>query len=65
MYTTISTLMSVCPYTVVVVILPSRPITHPFPAIVSQAVIDKSCLVCVKGEKYAFLVTRRSLESVK
>ena len=31
----------------------------PFPAVFSQNVTNKSCLVCVKSEKYAFGVTLR------
>ena len=31
----------------------------PIPAVVSENVTNKSCLVCVMSEKYAFLVTLR------
>ena len=37
----------------------------PFPAVVWQNVTNKSCLVCVKSEKYTFLVTTRPLESMR
>ena len=43
-------------------------ITFPFfsiPAIVSQNVTDKSCLACVKSEKYVVWVTPRPLRSIK
>ena len=35
------------------------------PAVVSQSVTNKSCLVCVKSRKYASLETRRSLGSMR
>ena len=35
------------------------------PEVVSQTVTNKSCLVCVKSEKYAFLVTTRPLQSMR
>ena len=34
-------------------------ILYQFPAVISQNVTNKSCLVCVKSEKYAALVTLR------
>ena len=34
--------------------LACRPVTLPIPAMISQNVTTKSCLLCVKGEKYAF-----------
>ena len=37
----------------------------PIPAAVWQNVTNKSCLVCVKGEKYTFLVTLKPLGSMR
>ena len=55
---TISTCTSVRPYVPFV-----HPVTLPIPTVVSQNVINKSCLACVMSEKYAFLVTLRPLGS--
>ena len=42
--------MSVCPYG----LLPSvLPFLLPIPAVISQKVKNKSCLACLKSEKYA------------
>ena len=37
----------------------------PIPEVVAQNVTNKICLVCVKSEKYAFLVTTRPLGSMR
>ena len=37
----------------------------PIPAVVLQSVTDKSCLICVKSKRYAFLVTTRPLGSMR
>ena len=52
-YITISTFTFVRPYAVV----PSRTVTLPIPAVKSQNFNIKSCLVCVKSEKYTYLVS--------
>ena len=59
-YLTISTFTFVRPYAI-----PPGPITLPIPAVVSQDVTTKSCFLCVKSEKFAFLVTLRHLESTR
>ena len=55
--------MSVCPY------VTSRPITSCLVMcnfqVGSQSIPNKSCFVCVKSEKYAFLVTLRPLGSIR
>ena len=43
----------------------SRTYEFVIPAVRSQNVTNKSCLVCVKSEKYAFLVTLRFLGSMR
>lgn len=42
----------------------SHPVKLPITAVVPQTVTYKSCLGCVKSEKYAFLVTLRPLGSM-
>ena len=37
----------------------------PIPAVVLQSVTNKSCLICVKSKRYAFLVTTRPLGSMR
>ena len=37
------------------------PVMLPIPAVLSQNVTNKSCLVCTESEKYAFLVNLRPL----
>ena len=52
--------MSVCPSAAV------RPCVQkltPIPAVGSQKVTNKSCLVCVMSEKYAFWVTLRASQT--
>ena len=61
---TISTFTSVRPYGGVTVSWRSTS-EFPIPAVVSKNGNDKSCLVCVKSEKYAFLVTLRPLWSMR
>ena len=61
-YITISTLKSACPY------CPCRRLVlsnFTISVVGSQNVIDKSCLVCIKREKYTFLVTLRPLVSMR
>ena len=64
-YITISTFTSVRLFDVIV---PSSHITFfhtAIPAVVPQTVTNKSCLVCVKSEKYVLLVTIRPLGSMR
>ena len=61
-YITILTLMSVCPcamWCLCVTLL-----KYPIPAVVSQNVTYKSCLVGVKSEEYSFRVTLKHLGSM-
>ena len=45
---------------------PVRPtFEFPIPAVVLQSVTNKSCLIFVKSEKYAFLVTTRPPGSMR
>ena len=41
------------------------PVTLPISEVVSQTVTNKSYVVCVKSEKYAFLLTLRPLGSMR
>ena len=56
--------MSVCPFVRRPSIRPCVRKLAPIPAVVSQNVTNKSCLVCVMSEKYAFWVTLRLLGSI-
>jgi len=46
-------------------VCPVCPVTLPIPAVAKQNVTDKSCLVCDKSEKYAFLVTLTPLGLIR
>ena len=59
-----STLMSVCPSFFQSVCLCVRKL-QAIPAVISQNVTNKSSLVCVKSEKYAFFVNLRPLRSMR
>ena len=64
-YITISTFTSVRPSSVARHVTSRHTFDFQIPAVVSQSGINKSCLTCVKSEKYAFLGTTRPLGSMR